>query len=344
MKKTLFLFLIMCIAGPAFAQKFVYGVSPVIFPAKLTRPVDNSNQSVQLYGVNTYLEFELAFNDFVSLSGGGNVMNSAHVTDLTATTIQSYEVYQDTFISFNKTTGWIHLLELKNIPLMEDQGTSIVIISPGLGGEYTREERLDQVQFNWQDGAIFHILASKLRSEYNSIYPFVKCDFQLRLSPVKINLGFKASPAGISWKKLIKFSTTSYTAYQSEVYNIELYENSSPFLSTLLGAHGGLDIDGGGLGDISLDVSALVSIGTSNITGFTWNKTTATRDEFSAQETNDKSVLLKGDLFYNLTFIDLGGLIPMVHIAYEKKTLQIDGSQVNEMSYDRFDFGVAFRY
>lgn len=346
MKTIIFVIFFAVLPVISFSQDFfdfTYGVSPVIFPASITRPVENDNQSVQLYGVNTFLLFEFNFSNFVSSSGGGSVMTSAHVTDLVATTILSQEVYQDTFVSFNKTTGWLNLIEF-NVPIIKDGGSSVLSFSPGIRGEYTREERLDQIQFNWDSGTVFHVLASKLRSEYNSINPLVKCDLELRLSPVEISLGIKGSPVGISWKKLVKFSTTSFSTYQADVYNIEYYENGSPFLSMVVGGHGGIDLDAGDLGVLSIDVSGLYSLGTSNISGFIWNKEAGTRDDFEARETSDRSIAVKGDFFYYLTFIDLGDLIPMIHIAVEKKTLNIDGSQIGEMSYDRYDFGVAFRY
>jgi len=228
-----------------------------------------------------------------------------------------------------------------------DSGGFGLAVLPELTINYYDEEKTRELNSTWDSDINIgtkELYFERMRYDSMSVMPVLEAALKVSLRQgVSFYVGGGYIPISFDTNGFDEFgsSTDADPALQRESY----YEAEYKVHYTSMGftAKGGIALTGFFFGSVMIDFYYLYKFGDSTVKDSWWNYDLE-RNIVDKYSVVDKRTIINIDVYYQMDFLAFRGIIPTLKFGWLKQRIVLDNEEEPDLSYNKFDFGIALKF
>jgi len=234
-------------------------------------------------------------------------------------------------------------VNLKAVEYITDvySGTPVIKLAPGFIFDFIYEKKDYELNSHWDDGGVTYLYFEKVKRKNYSYMPGFKFDIIWDFKNFCEATTGGAFIYSYDINDFEEFSTTSDPDpdEQAEAYYAGAYKVKYSSLGYKI--KGGIKSYETGFGIFEVIGSFMQKKGDSKYSTKDWNGEENIFEKFDSEEIRR---IFGVELFYHLTFLDRGSLVPILKFGFEKQVVYIDDVKDDDYGYRNYDFGIAIKF
>ncbi len=234
-----------------------------------------------------------------------------------------------------------------NFNLLAKEDSFRIQMMPSINVFYYDESKISEYNITWEsdtEPGTKDLYFERLRHNSSSLMPVAEAVIEFSFSNIfSLYLGGGFIPVSFDYNQFDEFgsSTEEDLALQREAYYEADYEID--FSSMGFTAKCGIKLTNLYIGSIIADFNFLYKFGDSEVKDRWWDENLQ-ENITEYYSVVDKRTIINVDLYYQMDYLALKGMVPVLKFGYLKQMIKLDDDEEPDLSYNKFDFGIALKF